>query len=219
MASALPRSSDRLPSLLPRRVSTSRAAGRPAPARQRSRSLVGGSPGHGNLREVSVGVAWSRSELTASLAPTLGDKKSSGRCGLEQPGVDGRSSSTQPQLQAVTHAFRPAAFGFLQCSLRLCVERTGSHRGVEQPPPIPRNLTTPPRRRVATRWPRYSPSAPCSLRPASPVPCEDGTTSRCCHFAADGCKIRRLFHAVTAVPSADSVAPLATERKMVSISF
>jgi hypothetical protein len=89
-----------------------------------------------------VGVAWEQEQTNAALGPTLGDKKSSDRCGLEQPGSADARHSTQPQLQAVTHTFRPAAFGFFQCPLRVRVERTGRDRGAQRPTsialPVPR---------------------------------------------------------------------------------
>src|SRR6266545_6016788 len=76
-------------------VSTSRAAGRPAPARQRSRSTPARRSVAVPAREPARGVRRGRLEqerTNAALGPTLGDKKSSGRCGLEQPGVHGRPS-------------------------------------------------------------------------------------------------------------------------------
>src|SRR6266540_2111726 len=44
------------------------------------------------------------------------------------------SDATRPHPRAFTHTARPAAFGFLQCSLRLRVEKTGRDRGVRKAP-------------------------------------------------------------------------------------
>jgi len=97
---------------------TSRAAGRPAPARQRSRSTPArrsvAVPARETCPRCPSGSPGGRSELTASLGPTLGGQEVQRQVRTERAGSTDARHSAQPQLQAVTHTFRPAAFGFLQ---------------------------------------------------------------------------------------------------------
>jgi hypothetical protein len=94
---------------------------------------------------VSVGVAWSRSELTAALGPTLGDKKSSSKCGLNEPGPRTPFTRPNPSCRRLPTLSDLRRSGSYTVPSALCVETTGRHHGVEGPPQtLPGILTVPP---------------------------------------------------------------------------
>jgi hypothetical protein len=139
---------------------TSRAAGRPAPARQRSRSTPArrsvAVPARETCPRCPSGSPGGRSELTASLGPTLGGQEVQRQVRTERAGSTDARHSAQPQLQAVTHTFRPAAFGFLQNpSASAWRERRGigESAGGSSRPPLARELHAPRRERAVGEIP------------------------------------------------------------------